>query len=186
MITPPSPEPAAHVDDPLTTAISRVRQGSLDQEQRDRLATLVSIATRYELPTPVTAALHLVIDSLADASPEPEPEPDVIDMHEVVRVLSETYGYTAFVGYGGGATMTLYVEPVDENERCRAAAGPGFWADGRAIGYANDFYVGPDDNGATDTTAVAELGATSVDAVAELIARTVRGEVINPQDESAP
>jgi hypothetical protein len=181
--TPPSPEPAAHIHDPLAEVIRRVRQGSLDQEQRDLLATLVSIATRYELPTPVTAALHLVIDSLADATPEPEPEPepDVIDMHEVVRVLSATYGYAALVAYGGGATMTLYVEPVDENERYRAAAGPGVWTDGHAIGYANDFYVGPDDNGATDTTTVAELGATSVDAVAELIARTVRGEVINPQ-----
>jgi hypothetical protein len=184
--TPPSSAPAARVDDPLAAVVRRVRRGLLDHEQRDRLATLLIVATRYALPTPVTAALHQVIDSLADASPEPELEPDVIDMHEVVRVLSETYGYAAFVTHTGGATMTLYVGPIDENERYRAAAGPGVWDDGHAIGYAHDFYVGPDDNGETDTTAVAELGATSVDAVAELIARTVRGEVINPQGESTP
>jgi hypothetical protein len=178
--TPPSP--AARDDDRLATVTRRIRAGSLDDEQRGHLATLLIIAARYDLPTPVTAALNQVIASLVD--PPRDPEPDVIDMNEIVRLLRETHGYAAFVEYSGGATMTLYVGPVDENNRYRAIAGPGAWIDGHAIGYTNDFYVSPDDNGATDTTTVAELGATSVDEVAELIARTARGEVINPQGES--
>jgi hypothetical protein len=167
--TPPSP--AARDDDRLATVTCRIRAGSLDDEQRGHLATLLIIA-----------ALNQVIASLVD--PPRDPEPDVIDMHEIVRLLRETYGYAAFVEYSGGATMTLYVGPVDENNRYRAVAGPGAWIDGHPVGYTNDFYVSPDDNGATDTTTVAELGATSVDEIAELIARTARGEVINPQGES--
>lgn len=113
-----------------------------------------------------------------------------IDMHEVVRILTEDHGVAAFVDYAGGNLYRIHAgEPfvaVDGEQRYPAIAGPGHWqgSERRAIGYAKEFYVGPDDEGVTHVVPVGELDALTAEDVAALILQLVRGEQINPAAES--
>lgn len=109
-----------------------------------------------------------------------------IDMHEVVRILTEGHGVVAFVDYAGGALYRIHAgEPfaaVDGEQRYPAIAGPGYWLgpERRAIGYAKELFVGPDDEGVTHVVPVGELDALTAEDVAALVLRQVRGEQINP------
>lgn len=104
-------------------------------------------------------------------------EPGVIDLDAVVEHLHRM-GVHAYVEQTGGGTATIYAGARWHEEgwgdRWAAIAGPGWfdgpnWTQGRA--HADDFYVGPDDDGASNPDTITSddpaVIALAIAAVAE-------------------
>lgn len=104
-----------------------------------------------------------------------------INFDRVVEILRTTHSVTAYVEQTGGGTATIYAGPTREEEdwgtRYAAVAGPGWfagpgWTEGRGI--AEDFYIGPDDEGYEMPVVAGEVGAYTEDKIAALIAAQAR------------
>ena len=75
-----------------------------------------------------------------------------LDLDKIVRLLNEEYKIESYVGQTGGGTATLLIGE-EIGDRYELLAGPGWfegpgWTNGRATN--EEFYIGPDDDGATD------------------------------------
>lgn len=108
-----------------------------------------------------------------------------LDMDRVVEILRTVHGVeNAFVQQTGGGCATIYAGPVADDEegdpRYAAIAGPG-WFEGPgftvARGTIGDFYIGRDNDGATDP--VEPLEDASEETVAALIAAQVHASSLN-------
>jgi len=98
-----------------------------------------------------------------------------VDFDKVVELV-KAQGVAAYVEQTGGGCATILAGPMSEDGHAVAAAGPGYfdgpgWTCGR--GDTDDLYVGPDDQGESDSmTADATWNEQRV---ADELVRVVRG-----------
>ena len=117
--------------------------------------------------------------------------PDVFSYDEVCRMLTDI-GIAAYPEQTGGGFGTIYAGPLVEfqnaygrnddgtmkfetERRYKVAAGPGVygWDRGDSVGSVEEFYMGPNDDGESDSVGAADLAVTNTRQLAAYIALLV-------------
>jgi hypothetical protein len=102
-----------------------------------------------------------------------EAEPRILNLEKIVDVLRMA-GIPAYVEQSGGGCATIYVgeaQEVNGDPRYAVLAGPGWfegpgWSNGR--GQTDDFSVGPDDDGESDSVRT-PVNANEADVAIEIM-----------------
>jgi hypothetical protein len=117
--------------------------------------------------------------------------PDVFSYDEVCRMLT-SIGVQAYTEQTGGGCATIYAGPlvpfehasfvngqpvgeVEIEQRYKIAAGPGTygWDRGDSVGSIEEFYMGPNDDGESESLSAADLAVTNTRQLAAYIALLV-------------